>query len=67
MKRCITLRAQRKPLKVNVYVFDLNFSTLRAFVVKRLLTLKVLSNHEALRFTKDTKKTIKSEYLLFWP
>ena len=62
-KRCATSRAQRKPLKMSI-CFDLNFSTLRAFVVKLLLILKILSNHEALRYIKSTKKTFKSEYLL---
>ena len=30
------------------------------FVVNLLLTLKILINHEALRYTKDTKKNFKS-------
>jgi len=43
--------------------FDLTFFLLRVFVVNQLFVLKNSINHEALRFTKNTKvkdKNLKS-------
>ena len=41
--------------------FGFTFSILRVVVVKLLLVLKNLINHEALRYTKDTKDTKKNQ------